>query len=66
MHVVGSKDITSTISEDASALFSKNILNFVTLLIDNETKSMNIDWGDEIIQGILVTKNNEIVHKDLS
>ena len=66
VHVVGSKDITSTISEDASALFSKNILNFVTLLIDNETKSMNIDWGDEIIQGILVTKNNEIVHKDLS
>ena len=64
--VVGSKDITSTISEDASALFSKNILNFLTLLIDSESKSINIDWDDEIIQGILVTKNNEIVHKELS
>ena len=66
VHVVGSKDITSTISEDASALFSKNILNFLTLLIDSESKSISIDWDDEIIQGILVTKNNEIVHKELS
>ena len=66
VHVVGSKDITSTISEDASALFSKNILNFLTLLIDSESKSINIDWDDEIIQGILVTKNNEIVRKELS
>ena len=66
VHVVGSKDITSTISEDASALFSKNILNFLTLLIDSESSSINIDWDDEIIQGILVTKNNEIVHKELS
>ena len=66
VHVVGSKDITSTISEDASALFSKNILNFLTLLIDNDSKSISIDWDDEIIQGILVTKNNEIVHKELS
>ena len=65
VHVVGSKDITSTISEDASALFSKNILNFLTLLIDSESKSISIDWNDEIIQGILVTKNNEIVHKEL-
>ena len=66
VHIVGSKDITSTISEDASALFSKNILNFLTLLIDSESKSISIDWDDEIIQGILVTKNNEIVHKELS
>ena len=66
VHVVGSKDITSTISEDASALFSKNILNFLTLLIDSESKTISIDWDDEIIQGILVTKNNEIVHKELS
>ena len=66
VQVVGSKDITSTISEDASALFSKNILNFLTLLIDSESKSISIDWDDEIIQGILVTKNNEIVHKELS
>ena len=66
VHVVGSKDITSTISEDASALFSKNILNFLTLLIDSESKTVSIDWDDEIIQGILVTKNNEIVHKELS
>ena len=66
VHVVGSKNITSTISEDASALFSKNILNFLTLLIDSESKSLSIDWDDEIIQGILVTKNNEIVHKELA
>jgi NAD(P) transhydrogenase subunit alpha len=62
--VVGVKNITSTISQDASSLFSKNILNFLDLLIDSETKGLSIDWEDEIVKGILVTKNKEITNKD--
>ena len=62
--VVGVKNITSTISQDASSLFSKNILNFLDLLIDSETKELSIDWEDEIVKGILVTKNKEITNKE--
>ena len=36
--VSGSKNITSEIAQDASALFAKNLLNFFKILIDNDTK----------------------------
>ncbi len=62
--VVGVKNITSTISQDASSLFSKNVLNFLDLLIDSETKELSIDWEDEIVKGILVTKNKEITNEE--
>ena len=39
------------------------MLNFFMILIDNETKEINIDWEDEIIIGTALTKNGEIVHE---
>ena len=62
--VVGAKNITSTISQDASSLFSKNILNFVNILINAETKNLDIDWEDEIIKGILITKDKKIMNEE--
>ena len=62
--VVGAKNITSTISQDASSLFSKNILNFVNILINTETKKLDIDWEDEIIKGILITKDKKIMNEE--
>ena len=34
------------------------------ILIDNDTKELNIDWEDEIITGTALTKNGEIIHKE--
>ena len=62
--VVGSSNITSTISQDASSLFSKNIFNFVSILINTETKDLDIDWEDEIIKGILITKDKKIMNEE--
>ena len=61
--VSGSKNITSEIAQDASALFAKNLFNFFKILIDNETNEINIDWEDEIIIGTALTKNGKIIHE---
>ena len=61
--VSGSKNITSEIAQDASALFAKNLFNFFKILIDNETNEINIDWEDEIIIETALTKNGEIIHE---
>jgi len=61
--VSGSKNITSEIAQDASALFAKNLLNFFMILLDKETKEINIDWEDEIIVGTALTNNGEIIHE---
>ena len=53
-------------AQDASSLFAKNLLNFMTPLVDRETQELNIDWEDEIIQGTLVCRDGRVVHPALT
>lgn len=64
--IVGHYNVPSRVAADASALYSKNLLNFLTPLIDEESKTLNIDWEDEIIVGTLLTKDGAIVHERLT
>jgi H+-translocating NAD(P) transhydrogenase subunit alpha len=60
--IVGYKNVPSRLATDASALYAKNLLNLVTLLIDKETKDLNIDWNDDIVKGIALTRDGAIIH----
>jgi NAD(P) transhydrogenase subunit alpha len=63
--IAGYTNLPSRIAEDASALYAKNLLAFVTPLIDKETKALKIDTADEIVAGTLVTQGGQIVHPSL-
>jgi NAD(P) transhydrogenase subunit alpha len=63
--IAGYTNLPSRIAEDASALYAKNLLAFVTPLIDKETKALKIDSADEIVAGTLVTQGGQIVHPSL-
>ena len=60
--IVGHLNVPGRLPVDASALYAKNLLNFVTLLIDKETKALKIDLEDEIVKGTLVTQDGQVVH----
>ncbi|MCH9051100.1 MAG: NAD(P) transhydrogenase subunit alpha [Proteobacteria bacterium] len=60
--IVGHANVPSRIAIDSSALYARNLLNFVTPLIDEETKGLAIDWDDEIIKGALLTRDGKVVH----
>jgi len=60
--IVGHANTPSRIATDTSRLFAKNLLNFLTPLIDKESGSLNIDMEDETVAGTLVTRDGEIVH----
>ena len=62
--IYGASNITSSISQDASALYSKNLFNFFGLLINEETNLLDIDWEDEIIANTLITKDGNIVNEE--
>jgi len=47
-------------------LFAKNLLNFLTPLVDKENKKLAIDWDDEIVLGTLVTRDGKVVHPSLA
>jgi NAD(P) transhydrogenase subunit alpha len=63
--IIGHINVPSRIAEDASTLFAKNLLNFITPLVDFQTKELNIDWEDEIIQSTLICRDGNIVHPSL-
>ncbi len=60
--IVGHRNVPSRLAADASALYAKNLLNLMALLVDKESGSLTINWEDEIIQGIALTKDGEIIH----
>lgn len=64
--IVGYVNVPSRLATDASALYAKNLLNFVTPLVDAETKAFKIDWGDEIITATALTRGGQVVHSSLS
>ena len=65
MKIVGPANLPGD-ATDSSALFARNLLNFITPMVDKETKALKIDTSDEVVKGTLVTQNGQIVHPSLS
>ena len=63
--IVGYTNMPSRIPVDTSALYAKNLLNFITPLIDKDTKGLKIDWDDEIIKGTALTRAGQVIHPQL-
>ena len=60
--IIGHVNVPSRVAEDASRLYARNLLNFLTPLIDGESGALNIDWDDEIIAGTGLTRDGAVVH----
>jgi len=58
-------NLPSRLATDSSALYSRNLMNFVELLVNAEDKKIEIDWEDEIIVGTCLTKDGKVVHPAL-
>ena len=52
--IMGESNILNKLPVSASNLYAKNIFNFVDNLIDKETKKININLEDEIIEKTLI------------
>ena len=64
--IVGPANLPAELPTDSSALFSRNLLNFITPMVDQNTKTLKIDLNDEVVKGTLVTQNGQIVHPSLT
>ncbi|MBT7542685.1 MAG: Re/Si-specific NAD(P)(+) transhydrogenase subunit alpha [Gammaproteobacteria bacterium] len=59
--IVGFDNLPGELPKDASTLFAKNLLNFLSPHVNSETKSLELDWEDETVKNTLVTKGGSIV-----
>ncbi len=64
--VIGHANMPSRIATDASALYARNLVSFLTLLIDRESGSLKIDAEDAIVKATLLTRDGAVVHPDYS
>jgi NAD(P) transhydrogenase subunit alpha len=60
--IIGHANVPSRTAVDSTALYAKNLLNFVQLLVDKETKGLKVNWEDEIVKGVALTRDGQVIH----
>ena len=61
--IIGLTNLPALVAADASALYARNLLNFMALLIDAKSGELTLNREDEIIAGSLVAIGGEAVKK---
>lgn len=64
--IIGHANMPARLARDSSALYSRNLFNFLSPMIDKETGNLTIDWDDDVVTGTLVTKDGKVVHPRLT
>lgn len=59
--IIGWNNVPGRIAVDATALYARNLLNFLGLIVGKDG-ALKIDPEDEIIKGSLLTRDGRVVH----
>lgn len=62
VRIIGEPNLPGTVATDASALYARNIVNFLAPLVDKETRTLAIDWHDEIVASALICRDGAITN----
>jgi len=61
--LIGVANLPALVAADASALYARNLLNFLGLMLDVKTGEFKLNREDEIVAGTLVCVDGEVVRK---
>jgi NAD(P) transhydrogenase subunit alpha len=60
--LIGPANITSSVATDATAMYAKNLLNFITLSVDKDKGTLSFNGEDQIIAETRLTHDGKVVH----
>jgi NAD(P) transhydrogenase subunit alpha len=60
--IVGYTNVAGRLAASASALYAKNLLTFLEILIDKKEKKLAVNWDDEIVKATALTRDGAVVH----
>ena len=63
VHLVGISNLPGLVAADSSALYARNVMNFVHVLLDAATGKFTMNLEDEIIAKTLVCANGKLAGK---
>jgi H+-translocating NAD(P) transhydrogenase subunit alpha len=64
--VIGASNLARSLPADASALFARNLYNFLSAFWDKEQGGPVLPDDDEIVKGIRLTHGGKVVHERLT
>ena len=64
--IVGHRNVPSRLAADASALFARNLYNFLSAYWDKDAGRPVLPADDEVTQAIRLTQNGQVVHTRLT
>ncbi|MDB5473269.1 MAG: Re/Si-specific transhydrogenase subunit alpha [Devosia sp.] len=62
VRIVGYTNVQGRIPTTASQLYARNLLAFVTTLIDAKAGVLAVDWSDDLVKAVVLTRNGQVVH----
>jgi NAD(P) transhydrogenase subunit alpha len=62
--IIGFANLPARVAADASALYARNVLNFLALSLNAKTGEFNVPKDDEIIQATLICENGQVVARN--
>ena len=63
--IMGPTNLPAQLAVDASSLYARNLFNLVSLMVDRKSGHLALDWDDDIIKGVALTRDGAIVHPSL-
>jgi NAD(P) transhydrogenase subunit alpha len=60
--IVGFTNVAGRLPASASGLYAKNLLTFLEILIDKKEKTLAVNWDDEIVKAVALTRDGAVVH----
>jgi NAD(P) transhydrogenase subunit alpha len=64
--IVGHNNVPGRLAATASALYAKNLLAFVETLVDKNSKSVAVNWDDELVKATCLTKDGAVIHPNFA
>jgi NAD(P) transhydrogenase subunit alpha len=64
--IIGATNLARSLAADASALFSRNLYNFLSAFWDKDKNAPVLPDDDEIVKGIRLTKDGKVVNERLT
>jgi NAD(P) transhydrogenase subunit alpha len=64
--IIGAANLARTLAADSSALFSRNLYNFLSAFWDKDSGAPVLPADDEIVKGIRLTQGGKVVNERLT
>jgi H+-translocating NAD(P) transhydrogenase subunit alpha len=63
VRILGHRNMPSRLAADASALYSRNLYNFLSAFWDKEAGRVVLPDDDEIVKGVRLTRGGQVVNE---